>query len=514
MPRWKGGIAMDDRMERELIQHAVDVTLSGVQGNPYRVQRVLAAARRPEEKKTVKRKLSVSLVLVIVLILASVTALAVGLTNYISGFRALENEYGSYDHWPATAQVKLVDLMLENGVLTAEDVPGWQQLSGPDKEAAAEKALNRYTEGMVFVDTESIMVRMWGYFDQWSEEQRALYTELNVQYGDQGRDWPYYMVPSGTDLNREQAVEKAKDHLVNVFDADRQFLDTLPVTAYFAASSYNNEGLPADEPYWEIDLGEERGTRHSVAMTRTGELLSLYAPGTSVTRPVDLSGDIMAGVKPADLNASPISEERALISARADLTEIGPYSVSGEEAELLTGEAMFVYSHRYMQGSEPVWLVNWSMDGELKYRVMMAPDGHCIERYALNGWPLYEPDTGVAQPVDLPGDVVTDPAPVDLSGDIMAGVKPADISESAITEEQAILWGRGDLTEIGADAIPVEEAELLTGEAMFVYSDRYMQGSEPVWLVNWYMDGELLYRTMDTADGHYIERYAVDGRFD
>ena len=72
---------MDDRMERELIQHAVDVTLSGVQGNPYRVQRVLMAARQPEEKKTVRRKFSVSLVLVIVLILASVTALAVGLTN-------------------------------------------------------------------------------------------------------------------------------------------------------------------------------------------------------------------------------------------------------------------------------------------------------------------------------------------------------------------------------------------------------------------------------------------------
>ena len=383
MPRWKGGIAVDDRMERERIQHAIDVTLSGVQGNPYRVQRVLMAARQPEEKN--RRKFSVALVLVIVLILASITALAVGLSNYITGFRALESEYGGYDHWPATAQVKLVDLMIENGVLTAEDVPNWQKLSGPDKEAAAQKALDRYVEGMVFVDTESIMVRMWGYFDQWTEEQRALYTELNVQYSDQGADWPYYMVPTGADLNRKQAVEKAKEHLANVLDADRELLDKLPVTAYFAACSYNSEGLPDDEPYWDVIFGEEPGTRHSVSMTRTGELLSLYAPGMTTTRPVDLSGDIMAGVKPADPSASPLSEEQAIIWARGDLTEIGDAALPGEEADLLTGEAMFVYSDRYMQGSEPVWLVNWYMDGELLYRTMDTADGHFIERYAVDG---------------------------------------------------------------------------------------------------------------------------------
>lgn len=502
-------------MERELIQRAVDVTLSGVQGNPYRVQRVLMAARQPEEKKAVKRKLSVSLVLVIVLILASVTALAVGLTSYITGFRALEDQYGGYDHWPATAQIKLVDLMLENGVLTAEDVPGWQKLSGADKEAAAQKALDSYTEGMIFVDTESIMVRMWGYFEQWTEEQRALYTEMNVRYGDQKSDWPYYMVPTGTDLNREQAAEKAKDYLVDILGADREVLDNLLLTAYFAASSYNDEGLPADEPYWDIIFSEFRdgsGSRHNVTMTRTGKLMSLYAPGSGITRPVDLSGDIMAGVKPADPNESPISAEQALIHARGDLTEIGPYSVSGEEAELLTGEAAFVYSDRYMNGSSPVWLVNWSLDGQLKYRVMTTPDGHCIERYALNGWPVYEPASDINS-ADLLVDIMPDNTPVDLSGDIMAGVKPADISLSQIAQDQLLIWAMGHLTEIGV-GIPDGEDELLTGEAMFVYSDRYMNGAVPVWLVNWTLNGELKYRVMTAADGHYIERYAVDGRFD
>ena len=502
-------------MERELIQRAVDVTLSGVQGNPYRVQRVLMAARQPEEKKAVRRKLSVSLVLVIVLILASVTALAVGLTSYITGFRALEDQYGGYDHWPATAQIKLVDLMLENGVLTAEDVPGWQKLSGADKEAAAQKALDSYTDGMIFVDTESIMVRMWGYFELWTEEQRALYTEMNVRYGDQGKDWPYYMVPTGSDLNREQAAEKAKEYLVDILGADRKLLDNLLLTAYFAASSYNDEGLPADEPYWDITFSEFRdgsGSRHSVTMTRTGELLALYAPGTGRYRPVDLSGDIMAGVKPADRDASSISEEQVIERARGHLTELGPNSVSSEEAELLTGEAMFVYSDRYMNGTEPVWLINLYLNGELKYRDMTTPDGFCIARYALDGWPLYDPEPDIDS-VDLSGDSTANTSSVDLSGDIMAGVKPADISLSQIAEDQLLLWAMGDLTEIGV-GIPDEETDLLVGEAVFVYSDRYMNGAEPVWLVNWTLNGELKYRVMTAADGHYIERYAVDGRFD
>ena len=490
---------MDDRMEREMIQHAVDVTLSGVQGNPYRVQRVLAAARQPEQKKTVRRKFSVALVLVIVLVLASVTALAVGLSNYFASFRALEKEYGNYDHWPATAQVKLVDLMLENGVLTAEKVPDWQTLSGPAKEAAAETALNAYFEGMIFVDTDSIMARMWGSFDQWTDEQRAMYTDIHVQYGDQKADWPYYMVPAGADLNREQAVEQARKHLVSVGDIDRDYLDTLPVVAYFASNAYNGEGLPTNEPYWEIELGEPGKNLHRVCMTRTGELLSLHLPGTVTVRPVDLSGDVMAGVVPADPDLSKITEEQAIIWAKGDLTELGDAALSGEEADQLIGEAHFVYSDRYMNGSVPVWLVNWyNADGKLLYRVMNEADGHFIERYALDGrFDRNAPRETTALP-----------------DDIMEGTTPADVSMSPITGEQAILMAKGDLTEIGVTAISTEEAETLTGEAHFVYSDRYMKGSEPVWLVNWYnADGELLYWVMTTADGHYIERYALDGRF-
>ena len=268
---------MNDRRAQDMIQHAVDSTLSGLQGNPYRVQRVLAAARQEGEKKTMKRKLSVALVLVIALALASVTALAVGLGNYFAGFKALETQYGEYDEWPMEAQIKLVDLMLDHGVLTAESAPGWPELSGADKEAVARQALDSYFGTMIFVDTDSVMERMLGPIEQWTDEQRAMYTDLLVANGEQRDDSPYYMMPTGSDLNRDQAVRKAKEYLAAAFSLTPEDYDTLPVSTYFSAASYNEEGLPADEPYWSVYLGEGEGWRY-VRMTRTGELLSMSQP--------------------------------------------------------------------------------------------------------------------------------------------------------------------------------------------------------------------------------------------
>lgn len=268
---------MDDRRAQDVIQRAVDAALSGLQGNPYRVQRVLSAARQKGERITMKRKFSVALVLAIALALASVTALAVGLTNYFAGFKALEKEYGEYDQWPAAAQIKLVDMMLDQGILTAADAPGWPELSGADREAVARQALDGYFGTMIFVDTDSVMERMLGPIEQWTDAQRAMYTDLLVSNGEQRDDSPYYMMPLGSDLNREQAVRKAKEYLADAFALTPEDYDGLPVSAYFSAASYNEEGLPADEPYWSVYLGEGESWRY-VRMTRGGELLSMSLP--------------------------------------------------------------------------------------------------------------------------------------------------------------------------------------------------------------------------------------------
>lgn len=64
---------MDERRDKQQFQHALNRTLSGLEGDPRLAQRVLAKARGEIK---VKKKLSAGLVVAIVLVLAAVTALA------------------------------------------------------------------------------------------------------------------------------------------------------------------------------------------------------------------------------------------------------------------------------------------------------------------------------------------------------------------------------------------------------------------------------------------------------
>ena len=61
---------MNDHKQGELVRHAVDMSLSGLRGDPWLAQRVLANVRGEVK---VKKKLSLGLVLVIALALAAVT---------------------------------------------------------------------------------------------------------------------------------------------------------------------------------------------------------------------------------------------------------------------------------------------------------------------------------------------------------------------------------------------------------------------------------------------------------
>ena len=104
---------MDERVFREQLHHAAETRLAGLQADPWLTRRVLAQAK---EERPAKKKLSVGLLLAALLVLAAVTALALGLTQYFSRFAALEHTYGAYDQWPGSAKIQLVRLMQESGV--------------------------------------------------------------------------------------------------------------------------------------------------------------------------------------------------------------------------------------------------------------------------------------------------------------------------------------------------------------------------------------------------------------
>ena len=64
---------MDDQTLRNQLHHAVETRLSGLQGDPWLAQRVLAQAKSEPKRK---RKRSVGFVIVLILLLAATTAFA------------------------------------------------------------------------------------------------------------------------------------------------------------------------------------------------------------------------------------------------------------------------------------------------------------------------------------------------------------------------------------------------------------------------------------------------------
>lgn len=76
---------MNDRKDREIIQVALDTTLSGLQDDPWLARKVLDDAKGEVK---VKKKISVGLGLALVLILVALGALAVTFSDVF--FRPLD----------------------------------------------------------------------------------------------------------------------------------------------------------------------------------------------------------------------------------------------------------------------------------------------------------------------------------------------------------------------------------------------------------------------------------------
>ena len=363
-------------MSENRIRRAIDTDLSGLRTTARQREQIVQYAMEGHSTMRYSSKIKVSLVLAIVLVmLTAVTALAVGLTNYFSGFAALENEYGEYEQWPGSAKVQLVELMLESGALTAEDTPQWtDDLTGEAKETAAEEILDSYFDGIIYVDTYNAMTRVLGPIEQWTDEQRVTYTELLEKYGKLTDSWPVFQLPVNGDLTRDQAVARAKEALLSVFSLDSDYLNNLtPVDALFRADKYNEFSLPEDEPYWTVEIGYGI-TGHWVHMKRNGEILALSVPGSAY---VYWGEDILDRAVLAEPGEYDVTREEAIANARNSLTEI--MNISFEDVDAMTATAQFFYHERFCRGNEPVWLVSWSRNGELQYRVLLGYDGRHID---------------------------------------------------------------------------------------------------------------------------------------
>lgn len=360
---------MQDNEIRKQIHHVVDTRLSSAKGDPYLAQRIMAGAKGGQK---VKKKISVGLIFAIALILATLTALAVGLTSYFNGFAALENTYGEYDQWPRSAKVKLVKLMLDNDMISTSEAAQWSEALSDQEEEAAEVILSEYFSDMVYVDTYNVMTRELGPIEQWSDEDRALYISLLEQYGKLTDSWPVYQVPGDGDLSRTQAVKQARDAILNKFSISEEELDALNVDAIFAADAYNSYGVPADEPFWIVEFGY--GYAYRAYMTRAGEMLGIMGPQTTW---IPWGAGLMDDAVAAASGTHDATREEAIQHAQSALLEV--MNLSDDEVKTMDATARFLYHDMYCYGKEPVWIVSWSQEGKVLWNVLLGYDGSYID---------------------------------------------------------------------------------------------------------------------------------------
>ncbi len=360
---------MNPDMLRNQIHTGIDRHCAALHADPHRVQRVLSAANK-KENTVMKKKIPFGLAVAIVLLLIFAAALAISLDNYFGGFAALENTYGEYESWPASAKTELVDLMDKSGVLSVEESALWKDAA--NRNAAAEEVLAMHFTGMLFIDTYNAMTRELGPIEQWTDAQRALYTTILQKYNKQGTDWPRYMVPGEEDLTREEAVRQAKQAVLSMFSVSEESLDDLVIDAIFSVSESNTVGAPLDEPFWEVDFGY--GYAYRIYMTRNGEMLGISGPQTAFYA---WNIDIWEGTMEATPSSYDADIETALHNASDALTEI--MNVPYESVAAMDAAAKFVYSDLYCFGDEPVWLISWSCQGEVKWNVLLGYDGSLID---------------------------------------------------------------------------------------------------------------------------------------
>lgn len=219
---------MNQEKLREQVHAGIDRHCAPLTADPYRVQRVLAAAR-PKGERIVKKKLSVTLILAIAMVVLTSTALAVA-TIWETGrfFAQTEQEMGDYIAWPAEKKASVVCALMDEGYIaeTAERRQLRDGLLTPEDAArVADAAIAEFTgEDAQDASFLSIMSAAWGPFENWTQEQKAWYSQVKQDVG-ASMDGKTVYVEADAALTAQDAAAIAKREIARGLGMDASVLD-------------------------------------------------------------------------------------------------------------------------------------------------------------------------------------------------------------------------------------------------------------------------------------------------
>lgn len=214
---------MEEFKDKQIVQQAIEHSLSGIQDDPWMAQRVLNMAHQMQTEGgiIVKKKLSTGFALMMAVRLLAVTALAATLLWQDVGEKVapMESQNGYYDTWNTEAKTALIKTLYDLGevkddpdvekVLSSTDMPD------SEKNALCDSIMSAYVNGSSdTVSLLSVLEKLHGDMSTWPAEDKIWYNQLLEANGMLTAEDTNYVLPLEGQVNQEQAIDAARSFLM------------------------------------------------------------------------------------------------------------------------------------------------------------------------------------------------------------------------------------------------------------------------------------------------------------
>ena len=363
---------MNTEQLREKIHKGIDLHCATLTSDPYLMQRVLNMKRSPQGGIRMKKRTAV-LLLLIVLLTTVVTAYAVVRYYYFSEVAAFEGTYGKYENWPDSEKMHLVNAMYEAGFIIDNTKVQAMNDSENSENAGdlADQIIFAYFSDRKTIDTYNVMIHELGRFENWSVEDKAMYSGLLIEHGLQQEDWPVYMVPEPADVSENSAIALALHTILVRFGVDLE-QDNVAIYTMFILNPWEY----GEEPVWVVELSSssEYADLYRVVLSRCGDIISFKAPQSNTYYPEDTTD--YRNVDYVEAHNVDISEAEAVELCYMLLSEATDLPCEDSQ---LTIEASFIMHEDFNNGKEPVWLCHVMYNDTIVRKILLAYNGDYID---------------------------------------------------------------------------------------------------------------------------------------
>ena len=249
---------MEDRKDKQIVQQVFDSSLSGIQDDPWMVQRVLSKAHEAPGTGgfIVKKKMSAGLIFAIVMMLLTVTAVAAVLLSgkdFVNQFLAPMSSETAEECWSEAELSQIFTLAEENGVEITDEIRAAMESNDP---VYKEELLRLFMK----IDL--------GYYPAaWPLEEQAWYDELLVKYGLTEERTRF--LPTEGEISQKEALNIACEYILDKWSVDVKQGEFILYQQYMLSEDETGKHIKM----WDIEYESADGTIYVVCLRSDGSVI-------------------------------------------------------------------------------------------------------------------------------------------------------------------------------------------------------------------------------------------------